>query len=72
VLKLALLAATLAVAAVNRLVLTPRLRRSPAREPGFELLRQLKRNAQAEIGLLVLVYAVVGALGTLAPAQLSS
>jgi putative copper resistance protein D len=67
-LKLALLAATLAVAAVNRLVLTPRLQRSAGREPGFELLRQLKRNSLAEIGLLSLVYAVVGVLGSIAPA----
>jgi putative copper resistance protein D len=67
-LKAALLTATLAVAAVNRWVVTPRLRRSTGDEPGFELLRKLKRNSQAEIGLLSLVYAVVGVLGTIAPA----
>jgi len=67
-LKAALLTATLAVAAVNRWVVTPRLRRSTGDQPGFELLRQLKRNSQAEIGLLSLVYAVVGVLGTIAPA----
>jgi putative copper resistance protein D len=61
--KLALLAAMLSLAAVNRLILTPRLARGdrPA-------LRALRRNAMAEIGAGLIVVAIVGMLGITVPA----
>jgi copper resistance protein D len=58
--KLALVAAMLAVAAVNRFHLTPR-----AAEPAAQ--RSLQRNSLAEAGLGLGVLLLVGALGTLEP-----
>lgn len=59
-LKLALVAAMLAIAAVNRFHLTPRLA-----APGGS--RALQRNSLAEAGLGLGVLLLVGALGTLEP-----
>jgi copper resistance protein D len=59
-LKLGLVAAMLAIAAVNRFHLTPRLA-----APGA--LRALQRNSLAEAGLGLVVLLLVGALGTLEP-----
>ena len=61
--KLALLAAMLCLAAVNRLILTPRL--SAGDRPA---LRALRRNAMVEIGAGLLVVAIVGVLGITVPA----
>lgn len=60
-LKIGLFAAMLALAAVNKFHLTPRLAASPAR-------RALMRNSLAETALGAGVLLLVGALGTLEPA----
>jgi putative copper export protein/mono/diheme cytochrome c family protein/peroxiredoxin len=60
--KLAVFAAMLTLAAVNRLSLTPRLERQDARALPF-----LRRNATAEIAAGIIVVAIVGALGTTIP-----
>jgi copper resistance protein D len=59
-LKVGLFAAMLAVAAVNRLHLTPRLAATPAR-------RSLMRNCMAETALGLGIVFLVGALGTMQP-----
>ena len=59
-LKIGLFAAMVAIAAVNRFHLTPRL-------PAAGALRALQRNSLAETGLGLCVLLFVGALGTLAP-----
>ena len=59
-LKIGLFAAMLAIAAVNRFYLTPRL-------PERTALRALQRNSLAEIFLGVCVLLCVGILGTRAP-----
>ncbi|HKW80393.1 MAG TPA: copper homeostasis membrane protein CopD, partial [Casimicrobiaceae bacterium] len=61
--KVALLLVMLAFAAVNRMVLTPRL---AGHDP--EAARALRRNALVEIALGLLVVVVVGVLGTTVPA----
>jgi putative copper export protein/mono/diheme cytochrome c family protein len=61
--KLVLLAAMLSLAAVNRLVLTPRLAAGDGRA-----LRELRRNALLEIAVGLLVVAIVGMLGITVPA----
>ncbi len=61
--KLALLAAMLSLAAVNRLILTPRL--DAGDRPA---LRALRRNAIVEIGAGLMVVAIVGVLGIAVPA----
>jgi putative copper resistance protein D len=60
-LKIGLFAAMLAIAAVNRFHLTPRLAAKPAR-------RALARNSLAETALGAGVLLLVGALGTMEPA----
>jgi putative copper resistance protein D len=60
-LKIGLFAAMLAIAAVNRFHLTPRLAGAPAR-------RALMRNSLAETALGAGVLLLVGALGTMQPA----
>jgi len=62
-LKLAAFIAMLALAAANRFWLTPRLAKA-----GGEELRYLRRNIVAEIVLVLLVFALVGLLGTMHPA----
>jgi len=61
--KLAVLAAMLSLAAVNRLILTPRL--ASGDRPAS---RALRRNALVEIGAGLLVVAIVGVLGITVPA----
>jgi putative copper resistance protein D len=61
--KLALLAVMLSFAAVNRLVLTPRLAADDR-----QALRSLRRNALLEIAVGLLVVAIVGVLGITIPA----
>jgi len=66
--KLALFAAMLSLAAVNRLKLTSRLLGSPADHPGGpDPLRRLSRNAACETGLALCVMLVMGALVHLKP-----
>jgi len=67
-LKLVLFAIMLALAAINRFWLTPRLGLSPDNEPQLEALRQLARNSITEIALGLTIFAIVGVLGTLHPA----
>jgi putative copper resistance protein D len=64
-LKLAVFAAMLGFAAVNRFWLTPRLTGSP----DDAALRQLTRNSVIEIVLGFVIFAIVGLLGTLHPAS---
>jgi putative copper resistance protein D len=64
-LKLAVFAAMLGFAAVNRLWLTPRL----AGSPDDAALHQLVRNSVIEIVLGFVIFAIVGVLGTLHPAS---
>jgi putative copper resistance protein D len=64
-LKLAVFAAMLGFAAVNRFWLTPQL----AGSPDVAALRQLIRNSVIEIVLGFVIFAIVGVLGTLHPAS---
>jgi putative copper resistance protein D len=66
-LKLAVFAVTLVFAALNRFVLTPRLA-SPSDEARQSALHALSRNTLIEIALGLLIFAVVGVLGTQHPA----
>jgi len=70
-LKLALLAPLIALAAVNRLVLTPRLARAATRQPAASdaTIRQLGRRVLAEALVGVLVLVVVAVLGLTTPAR---
>ncbi len=66
--KLALFAAMLSLAAVNRVRLTPRLLGSPSGHAGVpDPLRRLSRNAACETGLALCVLLVMGALVHLKP-----
>jgi len=62
--KLAIFAAMVAFAAVNRFWLTPQL----SSLANGVAVRSLRRNAMVEIALALLVFAAVGVLGTLHPA----
>jgi putative copper resistance protein D len=64
--KLALLAAMVALAAVNRLSLTARLKVQDPSNPAA--LRSLRRNATLEIAAGIIVVAIVGVLGIKVPA----
>jgi putative copper resistance protein D len=63
--KIALVIVMVTVAAVNRLVLTPRL---DASAEGTAVLGRLRRNGLIEIGLGLAILAIVGTLGTTPPA----
>src|SRR5204863_3986129 len=66
--KLALFAAMLSLAAVNRVRLTPRLLAAPSDHHGVpQPLRRLWRNATCETALGLVVLLVVGALVHLKP-----
>jgi putative copper resistance protein D len=66
--KLAVFAAMLAFAAVNRFRLTPELASPPGGEAHGEAVRLITRNSLIEIALGLVVFAIVGVLGTLHPA----
>jgi len=66
--KLAVFATMLAFAAVNRLRLTPELALAACSGAQREAVRRLTRNTIVEIALGLLVFAIVGLLGTLHPA----
>jgi putative copper resistance protein D len=57
-----------AFAGVNRLRLVPQLAVLSERPARIDVLRQLTRNSIVELTLGVMVFAIVGALGTLHPA----
>jgi copper resistance protein D len=67
-LKIALFAVMVAFAAVNRSWLTPRLALSSGSAAQLEALRHLTRNSVIEIALALMIFAIVGMLGTLHPA----
>ncbi len=60
--------AMLAFAAVNRFWLTPRLALPFTSTAQRQALRQLTRNSMIEIALALMIFAIVGMLGTLHPA----
>jgi putative copper resistance protein D len=64
--KIGLFFAMVAVAAVNRLVLTPRIMRGAAAP---RAVRHLSRNAAIEATLGAMIIGIVGVLGTLPPAS---
>jgi copper resistance protein D len=68
-LKIAMFLVLLAIAAVNRVLLTPRLAVTTAggSHASREALRRLKRNCFAETALGLAILIVVGALGTMSP-----
>jgi copper resistance protein D len=66
--KLAVFAVMLAFAAVNRFRLTPALAAPAESDAHGEALRLITRNAAIEIALGLVVFAIVGALGTMHPA----
>lgn len=66
--KLVAFAVMLVFAAVNRFSLTPRLAASAGNEARLDALHQLTRNSSIEIALGLVIFAIVGMLGTLHPA----
>jgi putative copper resistance protein D len=67
-LKIVVFAIMLVFAAINRFRLTPQLAYSPENGARFAALRQLTRNSVVEITLGLVIFAIVGMLGTLHPA----
>jgi putative copper resistance protein D len=67
-LKIALFAAMLGFAVVNKFWLTPRLAGFPDRKDEPDAVRRLGRNCRIEIALGLAIFAIVGALGTIHPA----
>jgi copper resistance protein D len=68
VFKLAAFAVMLAFAAANRFWLTPRLAPMSTRKAQRDALRELTRNVLVEVALGLMIFAIVGVLGTLHPA----
>jgi copper resistance protein D len=66
--KIALFAAIVVVAAVNRLWLSPRMQ-SDRGQGGHSALRRLRRNVIVELALGATIVGVAGLLGTLPPAS---
>jgi putative copper resistance protein D len=66
--KIALFLTMVAIAAVNRFQLTPRLLQGPSIAASREALRKLRRNAAIEALAGAAVIAIVAALGTMSPA----
>ena len=67
-LKLIVFAIMVVLATVNRFRLTPLLALPPESEAQCHALRSLTRNSVTEIALGLLVFSIVGVLGTLHPA----
>jgi putative copper resistance protein D len=67
-LKLAVFAIMLLIAAVNRFWLTPRLDPASGYRSPIGALGQLTRTGSIEIALGLAIFAIVGMLGTLHPA----
>jgi copper resistance protein D len=68
VLKIALFAAMLMFAAANRFWLMPRLGNVTVSERELDAVRKLTRNCVVEVVLGLMIFAIVGALGTIHPA----
>jgi copper resistance protein D len=68
ILKMALFGVMLSFAAVNRFWLTPQLALPSWSEMQGDALRRLTRNSAIEIGVALMIFAIVGILGTLHPA----
>jgi len=68
VLKIALFAAMLMVASANRFWLMPRLGNVTVSERELDAVRELTRNCVVEVVLGLMIFAIVGALGTIHPA----
>jgi putative copper resistance protein D len=66
--KLALFAMMLLIAAANRFWLAQRLALPSDNEPRLMVLRRLACNSMIEIALALMIFAIVGLLGTLHPA----
>ena len=66
--KIALFLAMVAIAAVNRFRLTPRLLQQASIAASRDALRQLRRNAAIEVSAGAIVIVIVAALGTMPPA----
>jgi putative copper resistance protein D len=66
-LKIALFLGMVAVAAVNRLQLTPRLVAGPSARVARDALRQLRRNVAIEIAAGAIILAIVAVLGVTPP-----
>jgi copper resistance protein D len=66
--KMALFVVMVAFAAMNRLWLTPRLALPSGSAAQLEALGRLTRNSVIEIALALMIFAIVGVLGTLHPA----
>ena len=67
-LKISLFAVMLAYAAINRFWLTPDLALPSDNEARLKAMRRLTRNSGIEIALGLIIFAIVGMLGTLHPA----
>lgn len=67
-LKISLFAVMLVYAAINRFWLTPDLALPSDKEARLEAMRRLTRNSGIEIALGLIIFAIVGVLGTLHPA----
>jgi len=65
--KVALFLVMVAAAAVNRLVLTPRLVQELDMATGLEALRRLRNNSAIEAAIGAIILVIVGVLGTLPP-----
>ena len=65
--KVALFLLMVATAAVNRLVLTPRLVREFDPATGREALRRLRNNSLIETAIAAIILVIVALLGTLPP-----
>ena len=68
ILKLALFAIMLLIAAANRFWLAPRLALPSDNELQLMVLRRLACNSMIEVALALMIFAIVGLLGTLHPA----
>jgi putative copper resistance protein D len=66
--KIVLFLAMVAIAAVNRVRLTPQLLQQASIATSRDALRQLRRNAATEASAGAIVIAIVAALGTMPPA----
>jgi copper resistance protein D len=66
-LKIALFLIMVAIAAVNRLWLTPRLTQGTKSAASMEALRRLRRNASVEVAIGAVIIAIVAMLGTNPP-----
>jgi putative copper resistance protein D len=67
--KIMIFAVMVAIAAFNRLRLTPRLPDRPHQAESWTVLLQLRRNSLVEASFDVMILSIVGTLGMLMPAM---